>query len=63
MSLCWRRIRPGAYISTGLVRDFEVGQTVSGEWYYEGYGLDGIAATKAEAQAACQAHETARSTT
>lgn len=62
-NLYWRRIQPGQYISMGLSpRVYEVGKTASGEWFYEGPGLEGITETKTVAQAMCQKHENERDT-
>lgn len=62
-NLYWRRVAPGRYISGGLgTADYELGKAISGEWWYEGPGLDGIADTKAEAQKICQDHENSRET-
>lgn len=62
MSLYWRRLTPGRYVSVGLTPGYEVGKTASGEWYFEGHGLDGIADTKSQAQAACEANVKPRET-
>ena len=64
MSLYWRRIgrqtsKDGyhrVYISVGLITGYTVGKVASGEWYYEGHGLDGVAETSRQAKAACEAN-------
>ena len=50
MRLTWTRVRPGLYRS-GM---YTVGKALSGEWFCDGPGADGVLPTKRQAQDACE---------
>lgn len=53
MSLQWRRIQPGLYVSVGGPR-YQVGLLGTGEWFAEGPDVDAVYKSKGDAQQACQ---------